>query len=357
VFFDNVQVVHTRGAILEETHYYPFGLTMSGISSKAMSFGAPQNKYKFNGIEQNNDFDLNILDAFYRNLDPQIGRFWEVDPVTTHWEGPYTAMQNNPILKSDPLGDYFTYGGDTKNTYNEMRKKNNEKLAGYIGEIVQTLVSGEKGKAIDKKIKSLTNAASMHAELNSQWNEMENSAVEFRLSNENPGMGSTTMGGTSFERGKVEIRLGKNEHNIMTMSHEVRHGYGYLNGELVAGDHGTYDAMDEVEATKVSYLFSSDQSQVNETLSGKVTYNYWYNLVKNGSAYKTIRDKNEQISVNTVAADYLKHNPGISLNLQLPYVLSIHKNDPNYTVKDAINDIRAKNPNSNLGYGEMLKRQ
>lgn len=87
------------GSLKKRTNYYPFGLTMAGISSKATSFGQPENKYKYNGIEQNTDFDLNMYDAFYSNLDPQIGRFWQIDPETNNLESysPYESMGNNPI--------------------------------------------------------------------------------------------------------------------------------------------------------------------------------------------------------------------------------------------------------------------
>lgn len=80
VFLDNLQVVHTRGQILEETHYYLFGLTMAGISWKAA--GGIRNNYKFNDGTESEDKEFNDgsgLDLYatdFRRYDPQIGRFW-----------------------------------------------------------------------------------------------------------------------------------------------------------------------------------------------------------------------------------------------------------------------------------------
>jgi RHS repeat-associated protein len=81
---------------------------MAGISSNALKgMNYPQNRKKYNGIEFTEDLDLDIYDAQLRNLDPQIGRWSQIDPKIENMEmwSPYASNYDNPIRYNDFLGD------------------------------------------------------------------------------------------------------------------------------------------------------------------------------------------------------------------------------------------------------------
>lgn len=81
VYFDNLQLTHTRGAILETTDYYPFGLAMAGTNSKAFKATKTDHRKKFVGQDYESELGWSTYQFKFRTHDPQIGRFLQIDPL------------------------------------------------------------------------------------------------------------------------------------------------------------------------------------------------------------------------------------------------------------------------------------
>jgi len=104
VYFDNFQVVHNTGPVLEENHYYPFGMLNTQLAAQSIS--KPLNFYKYNGKELQKDLNLELLDYGARFYDPVLGRFNTIDPKAYKYfsTSPYSYCANNPISRIDPTG-------------------------------------------------------------------------------------------------------------------------------------------------------------------------------------------------------------------------------------------------------------
>jgi RHS repeat-associated protein len=86
---------------VQEDHYYPFGLQLSGQS---YTNTALLNKYLFNGKEKQDQ--TGMYDYGFRQLDPVLGRWFCVDRMAERYlsSSPYAYCENNPVNKIDVLG-------------------------------------------------------------------------------------------------------------------------------------------------------------------------------------------------------------------------------------------------------------
>ena len=118
VYFDQLQVTHIKGSLLQEEGYYPFGGTIKSISSSAAL--KLQSCYKYNsGTALNEDLDVDYYETYFRNYDAQIGRFTGVDLMTenSYSVTPYQYALNDPLFYNDPFGaeeqapDYSEFWG------------------------------------------------------------------------------------------------------------------------------------------------------------------------------------------------------------------------------------------------------
>lgn len=103
-YFDDLKVTHQKGPVLQEDHYYPFGMNINALSSTALLMKG--NDFRYNGFELQQDFDLNLYDYQARYYDPQLGRFLQTDPAADlmRRHGVYNYAFDNPIRFIDPDG-------------------------------------------------------------------------------------------------------------------------------------------------------------------------------------------------------------------------------------------------------------
>lgn len=161
----NVRMVITddydvSSPILETTNYYPFGLTMAGISSKAV--GSLENKRKFAGQLFDDDLGWNTYQMKFRTMDPQTGRFLQIDPLAAQYayNSTYAYAENKTINGIDLEGLEWLpinkegqgVNPDDRENINgyrwvgyDVNKKTGEKTA-KAGTVAQAYTFGIKGR-------------------------------------------------------------------------------------------------------------------------------------------------------------------------------------------------------------------
>ncbi|MEO9511834.1 MAG: RHS repeat-associated core domain-containing protein [Flavobacteriaceae bacterium] len=94
--------------IIEESNYYPFGLKHSGYNGggdTALGNDMAQ-RWKYNGMELDESFDIDTYDFGARNYDPALGRWMNIDPLAEKFVAfsPFSYALNSPLFFVDPDG-------------------------------------------------------------------------------------------------------------------------------------------------------------------------------------------------------------------------------------------------------------
>jgi RHS repeat-associated protein len=93
VYFDDFEVEHIKSPVVSSQDYYSFGLTYNSYSRE----NSLSNQWKFQGQENVDELGLGWDSFKWRNHQPEIGRFFNVDPLAEKYtyNSPYAFSENH----------------------------------------------------------------------------------------------------------------------------------------------------------------------------------------------------------------------------------------------------------------------
>ena len=252
--------------VLQESHYYPFGAQIEGLSKLYDPPGDvffSQNGYlypedpatgnttfieyrqythdlkRYNGKEYNRELGLNWYDYGARWYDPVIGRWNAVDPLAEKYYSinSYVYVANNPMLFIDPDGKKIKISGNGKfkrqikqhlKTISKTKAGRNVVQGLKRSSNVHRFVSTSKGSNVVP-----TNSKGSTSKSIANQPTSKRKAVPEGLKIERSGGNIVGKGGGTGSVISINPDRGTEGGNMLsTVAHEIQHSYDIDKGEL-----------------------------------------------------------------------------------------------------------------------------
>jgi hypothetical protein len=258
---------------------------------------------------------LELYATNLRYLDPQLGRWWQIDPKPDYAQSLYSAMGNNPILINDPLGDtlrisfrggFLGFGKARVVTYNNGSLSNKDgsayagKVKGFLKQAMRalnTINSNKDGAPVVSALQSSThNFTIKNANLNTNKDaegQGKNQFVEDDFNGEygvalsmtgNPNASLGGSGGTIYWNPSGTALPGTTVNATSYLGHEMFHAF-----EANFGMTNNDDALG-TGLGRMEYRATFFENQIRAGMGSQLRPDYWFKNAAAGQGIAPVLD-------------------------------------------------------------------